>query len=56
MMIGKRMLSDIQPPGAQIAEETRGIPNARNRMDGAASKGFERPRRLPPIEPDSVTG
>lgn len=56
------MLNDIETPSAQVAKETSGIANTGNGMDGAASKGFERPRRFPPmlgatpIEPDGVTG
>ena len=49
VMIGKRVLNDIQTPSAQVAKETGGIANTGNGMDGAASKGFERPRRLPPM-------
>jgi hypothetical protein len=50
------VLHDIETPSAQVAKEASGIANTGNGMNGAASKGFERPRRFPPIEPDGVTG
>ena len=68
VMIGKRVLNDIETPSAQVAKETSGVADTGNGMDGSAPKGFERPRRLPPllgatpmlgatpIEPDGVTG
>ena len=36
MMVRKRMLDHVQPPGAQVAEETGRIANPRDRVDRPA--------------------
>ena len=54
MVIGKGVLDHFQAPGAQVAEETRGVADPGDRMHWSATKAFQGPCGLLAIDPERL--